>query len=87
MKAVVYTRYGPPDVLRLTDVQTPVPKDDEVLVQVHAVSLNATDWEVLRGKPLFGGIHLTGLESAHDAGGWRALSAHDWGVPCLVPDR
>ena len=38
MKAVVYTRYGPPDVLRLTDVQTPVPKDDEVLVQVHAVS-------------------------------------------------
>ena len=38
------------------------------------------------GRPLRG-IHLTGLESAHDAGGWRALSAHDWGVPCLVPDR
>ena len=56
MKAVVYTRYGPPDVLRLTDVQTPVPKDDEVLVQVHAVSLNATDWEVLRGKPLYSRI-------------------------------
>jgi NADPH:quinone reductase-like Zn-dependent oxidoreductase len=56
MKAVVYTRYGPPDVLRLTDVQTPVPKDGEVLVQVHAVSLNATDWEVLRGKPLYSRI-------------------------------
>jgi NADPH:quinone reductase-like Zn-dependent oxidoreductase len=41
MKAVVYTRYGPPDVLRLTDVPSPVPKDGEVLVQVHAVSLNA----------------------------------------------
>jgi len=53
MKAVVYTRYGPPDVLRLTDVQAPVPKDDEVLVQVHAVSLNASDWEVLQGKPLY----------------------------------
>jgi NADPH:quinone reductase-like Zn-dependent oxidoreductase len=53
MKAVVYTRYGPPDVLRFTDVETPAPKDDEVLVKVHAVSLNASDWEVLRGKPLY----------------------------------
>ncbi|HXZ78139.1 MAG TPA: alcohol dehydrogenase catalytic domain-containing protein, partial [Streptosporangiaceae bacterium] len=53
MKAVVYTRYGPPDVLRLTEVQTPVPKDGQVLVQVHAVSLNATDWEGLRGTPLY----------------------------------
>jgi NADPH:quinone reductase-like Zn-dependent oxidoreductase len=53
MKAVVYTRYGPPDVLRLADVETPTPKDDEVLVKVSAVSLNASDWEVLRGKPLY----------------------------------
>src|SRR5690349_11448834 len=56
MKAVVYTRYGPPDVLGLTDVPTPVPKDDEVLVQIHAVSLNASDWEALRGKPLYSRI-------------------------------
>jgi NADPH:quinone reductase-like Zn-dependent oxidoreductase len=56
MKAVVYTQYGPPDVLRLADVQKPVPKDSEVLVRVHAVSLNATDWEVLRGKPLYSRI-------------------------------
>jgi NADPH:quinone reductase-like Zn-dependent oxidoreductase len=56
MQAIVYTRYGPPDVLRLTDVQTPVPNDDEVLVKVHAVSLNASDWEVLRGKPLYSRI-------------------------------
>jgi NADPH:quinone reductase-like Zn-dependent oxidoreductase len=53
MKAVVYTRYGPPDVLRLADVEMPAPRDDEVLVKVHAVSLNASDWEVLRGKPLY----------------------------------
>jgi NADPH:quinone reductase-like Zn-dependent oxidoreductase len=53
MKAVVYTRYGPPDVLRFTDVETPTPRDNEVLVKVHAVSLNASDWEVLRGKPLY----------------------------------
>jgi len=56
MKAVVYTRYGPPDVLRLTDVETPAPKDNEVLVKVHAVSLNASDWELLRGKPLYSRI-------------------------------
>jgi NADPH:quinone reductase-like Zn-dependent oxidoreductase len=57
MKAVVYTRYGPPEVLRLTDVRTPVPKDDEVLIKVHAVSLNASDWEVLRGKPLYSRVN------------------------------
>ena len=51
MKAVVYTRYGLPEVLRFTDVDRPAPEDNEVLVKVHAVSLNASDWEVLRGKP------------------------------------
>jgi NADPH:quinone reductase-like Zn-dependent oxidoreductase len=56
LKAVVYTRYGPPEVLRLTDVETPAPKDNEVLVKVHAVSLNASDWEVLRGRPLYSRI-------------------------------
>ena len=56
MKAVVYTRYGGPDVLRLADADTPVPGDGQVLVKVHAVSLNASDWEVLRGKPLYSRI-------------------------------
>src|SRR5215813_3658203 len=70
MKAVVYTRYGSPDVLRLTDVDTPVPGDGEVLVKVRAVSLNRSDWESLRGKPLysrFGGpfrprLHVLGSD-------------------------
>lgn len=53
MKAVVYTRYGTPSELRLTDVDTPVPSGNEVLVNVRAVSLNASDWEGLRGKPLY----------------------------------
>ena len=53
MKAVVYTRYGGPDVLRLADADTPVPGDGQVLVKVHAVSVNASDWEMLRGKPLY----------------------------------
>jgi NADPH:quinone reductase-like Zn-dependent oxidoreductase len=56
MKAVTYTRYGPPGVLRMAEVSTPVPKDNEVLVKVHAVSVNASDWEVLRGKPLYSRI-------------------------------
>ena len=56
MKAVVYTRYGGPDVLRLADADTPVPGDGQVLVKVHAVSLNASDWEALRGKPLYARI-------------------------------
>ncbi len=56
MKAVIYTRYGPPGVLRLADVEMPVPRGNEVLVKVHAVSLNASDWEALRGKPLYARI-------------------------------
>jgi len=53
MKAVVYTRYGPPDVLSLTDIPKPEPKANEVLVKIHAVSLNRSDWETLIGKPLY----------------------------------
>ena len=43
MRAVVYDRYGPPDVLRLEDVERPVPKEDEVLVRVHATTVNRLD--------------------------------------------
>src|SRR5574341_415016 len=51
MKAIVYTKYGPPDVLELREVEKPIPKDNEVLVKVRAASLNAGDWHLLRGKP------------------------------------
>ena len=47
MQAVVYTEYGSPDVLQLRDVERPVPRDDEVLLQVHAASVNAYDWHFL----------------------------------------
>jgi NADPH:quinone reductase-like Zn-dependent oxidoreductase len=52
MKAVIYTKYGPPEVLQIQEVDQPVPKDNEVLVEVRAASLNAYDWRFLRGKPL-----------------------------------
>ena len=51
MKAIVYRNYGSPDVLRLEEVPKPVPKDGEVLVRVHAASVNPLDWHLLRGKP------------------------------------
>ncbi|MDL2124616.1 MAG: NAD(P)-dependent alcohol dehydrogenase [Deltaproteobacteria bacterium] len=53
MKAVVYQKYGSPDVLELKEVEKPTPKDNEVLIKVHAVSVNASDWEFLRGSPLY----------------------------------
>ena len=53
MKAAVYRRYGPPDVLRIEEVEKPVPGDDELLVKVHAVSVNRSDWEGLIGEPIY----------------------------------
>jgi NADPH:quinone reductase-like Zn-dependent oxidoreductase len=72
MRAVVYTEYGSPNVLRLTDIERPEPAPGEVLVRVRAVSLNLSDWESLRGTPLyarFGGLrrprrHILGSDIA-----------------------
>ncbi|MBW7882521.1 MAG: NAD(P)-dependent alcohol dehydrogenase [Caldilineaceae bacterium] len=51
MKAMIYTEYGSPDVLQFKEVPAPTPKDNEVLVQVHAASVNQGDWYLLRGEP------------------------------------
>lgn len=54
MKAVVCGRYGPPESLRFTEVEKPVPQHGEVLIKVMAASINAADWHVMRGEPFIG---------------------------------
>ncbi len=51
MKAMIFRNYGPPDVLHVEEVETPIPKDNELLVKVQAASVNALDWHFLRGTP------------------------------------
>jgi NADPH:quinone reductase-like Zn-dependent oxidoreductase len=65
MKAFIYERYGPPETLRMAEVGKPVPNADEVLVKVLAVSVNAADWHVMRGKPLFSRATLGLLRPKH----------------------
>jgi NADPH:quinone reductase-like Zn-dependent oxidoreductase len=61
VRAAVYDRYGPPDVLRIDDVPVPAPAPGQVLVEVAATSVNLSDWEGLRGSPLY--ARIGGLRS------------------------
>jgi len=53
MKAILYTKYGPPDVLQVRGIEKPSPKENEVLVRVHASSANAMEWRMFTFHPLF----------------------------------
>ena len=64
MKAIVYHKYGSPNVLKVEEVDMPTPRDNEVLIKVHAVSVNRSDWEGLIGKPLY--ARIGGLLKPHN---------------------
>jgi NADPH:quinone reductase-like Zn-dependent oxidoreductase len=66
MKAVVYTEFGPPDVLQIKEIETPVPKDNEVLVKVRAASVNPYDWHMIRGTPFLMRAMMAGLRKPKD---------------------
>ena len=58
MKAFICEKYGPPETLRMAEVDKPAPNTDEVLVKVRAISVNPADWHSMRGKPLFSRANL-----------------------------
>ena len=90
MKAIVFEKYGPPDVLQLKEIEKPAPKEGEVLVKIHATSLNAYDWHLMRADPflvrLMGGGLLkpkTTIPGADIAGRVEAVGK---GVSQFKPD-
>jgi len=61
MKAIVFTQYGSPDILNLMEIEKPVPDDNQVLVKIHAASVNPLYWHRMRGKPFLIRFVIGGL--------------------------
>ena len=76
MQAALQERYGPPEVVRVADVERPVPKDDEVLVRVQAASVNRADLDGLGPKPGFVRLFL-GMRAPRNHG-WASMSPASW---------
>ena len=67
MDAIYYSCYGSPDVLEFTELEKPEPEDDEILIKVHAASVNPYDWHFMRGSPYVMRL-MTGLGAPNDKG-------------------
>lgn len=63
MQAVTFTEYGSPDVLKIQEVEKPIPQDNEVLIKVHAASANPLDWHLMRGELFLGRVEAVGKNS------------------------
>jgi NADPH:quinone reductase-like Zn-dependent oxidoreductase len=72
MKAIVCTRYGPPDVLQFNEIAKPTPADNEVLIKLYAASVNPVDLHLMRGKPFFLRLIGGGLRAPE-----RKIPGHD----------
>src|SRR5215212_761365 len=68
MKAAVHTRYGPPDVVRISELERPTITDDEVLVNVHATTVNRTDCGFRSGRPLIARLATSAFTAAQVSG-------------------
>ena len=76
MKAILFPKYGPPDVLQLTEVEKPTPNENQVLIKVIAASANPLDWHRMRGEPLLARMG-TAFASPRTKG-WARTSPGRW---------
>ena len=67
MKAIVYCDYGSPKVLKLVDIEKPMPNDNQLLIKVRAASVNPLDWHYMRGTPYFMRSSLTPTQKQFEA--------------------
>ena len=75
MKAMIYTKYGPPDVLKLAKVEKPIPSDDEVLVNVRAASVNYSNTAFVAASRLSSACWAVDYSSRHS--GYSAPTSPD----------